>query len=141
MKQYADTPAAIALGLFFLGGVFYVAQLLLMTESWLAQNNVGPEAVPVAQVLGCAWLGYMVALLRTFVKGPTGSGPFFIALVVARERPLVGVAAHAAAAIGMAARVAAADHDPLDIVAGAGLGAAAGRLMRRRRRRRSGTRP
>jgi hypothetical protein len=89
MKQYADTPAAIALGLFFLGGVFYVAQLLLMTESWLAQNNVGPEAVPVAQVLGCAWLGYMVALLRTFVKGPTGSGPFFIALVVAQLGVLI----------------------------------------------------
>lgn len=64
-----------------------------------------------------------------------------IAVVVARERPLVGAAAHAAAALGMAARVAAADHDPLDIVAGAGLGAAAGRLMRRRRRRRRGTRP
>ncbi len=89
MKQYAYTPAAIALGLFFLGGVFYVAQLLLMTESWLAQNNVGPEAVPVAQVLGCAWLGYMVALLRTFVKGPTGSGPFFIALVVAQLGVLI----------------------------------------------------
>ncbi|MGA0343499.1 MAG: hypothetical protein ACO3RT_06235 [Arenicellales bacterium] len=89
MKQYADTPAAIALGLFFLGGVFYVAQLLLMTGSWLAQNNVGPEAVPVAQVLGCAWLGYMVALLRTFVKGPTGSGPFFIALVVAQLGVLI----------------------------------------------------
>ena len=89
MKQYEDTPAAIALGLFFLGGVFYVAQLLLMTESWLAQNNVGPEAVPVAQVLGCAWLGYMVALLRTFVKGPTGSGPFFIALVVAQLGVLI----------------------------------------------------
>jgi undecaprenyl-diphosphatase len=64
-----------------------------------------------------------------------------IAVVVARERPLVGTAAHAAAALGMAARVAAADHDPLDVVAGAGLGAAAGRLMRRRRRRRRGTRP
>ena len=89
MKQYADMPAAIALGLFFLGGVFYVAQLLLMTGSWLAQNNVGPEAVPVAQVLGCAWLGYMVALLRTFVKGPTGSGPFFIALVVAQLGVLI----------------------------------------------------
>ncbi|MEK9785721.1 MAG: hypothetical protein VW546_06910 [Gammaproteobacteria bacterium] len=89
MKQYEDTPAAIALGIFFLGGVFYVAQLLLMTESWLAQNNVGPEAVPVAQVLGCAWLGYMVVLLRTFVKGPTGSGPFFIALVVAQLGVLI----------------------------------------------------
>ena len=63
-----------------------------------------------------------------------------IASVVARERPVLGAVARLMAAMGMAARVAAADHDPLDVVAGAGLGAAVARVMRRRPRRRSGTR-
>jgi len=89
MKQYGDTPAAIAMGLFTLGGIFYVIQLLFMTESWLAQNNVGPEAVPVAQVLGCAWLGYTVVLISTFMSGPEGTRRFFNALVVAQLGVLI----------------------------------------------------
>ena len=60
-----------------------------------------------------------------------------IALVVSRERPVLGAAAMLLAATGLAARVAAADHEPLDIVAGAGLGAAVARITRRRRRRRT----
>lgn len=63
-----------------------------------------------------------------------------IAMVVARDRPVLGAAARAVAVVGMAARVAAADHEPLDIVAGAGVGAAVARIMRRRGSRRSGTR-
>ncbi len=89
MKQYGDTPAAIAMGLFTLGGIFYVIQLLFMTESWLAQNNVGPEAVPVAQVLGCAWLGYTVVLISTFMSGPEGTRRFFNALVIAQLGVLI----------------------------------------------------
>ena len=81
--------------------------------------------------------------------GPRGEGGFpsrhaasstAIALVVARERPVLGAAAVLAALTGLTARVAAADHDPLDVVAGAGLGAAVARLTRRRRRARRGTR-
>ena len=81
--------------------------------------------------------------------GPRGEGGFpsrhaasstAIALVVARERPILGAAALAGAAAGLAARVAAADHDPLDVVAGAGLGAAVARITRRRRWGRRGTR-
>jgi undecaprenyl-diphosphatase len=60
-----------------------------------------------------------------------------IALVVARDRPVIGGLALVTAAAGLAARVASADHDPLDIAAGAGLGAVVARVMRRRRRRRS----
>ena len=89
MKQYGDTPAAIAMGLFTLGGIFYVIQLLFMTESWLAQNNVGPEAVPVARVLGCAWLGYTVVLISTFISGPEGTRRFFNALVIAQLGVLI----------------------------------------------------
>lgn len=80
--------------------------------------------------------------------GPRGEGGFpsrhaassmAIALMVARQRPLLGGAALVAAMTGLAARVAAADHEPLDVVAGAGLGAAVARVMRRRRWGRSGT--
>ena len=60
-----------------------------------------------------------------------------IALVVARDRPVLGGLALITAAAGLAARVASADHDPLDIAAGAGLGGVVARVMRRRRRRRS----
>lgn len=60
-----------------------------------------------------------------------------ITVVVMRERPVIGAAAAVMGATGLVARVASADHEPLDIVAGAGLGTAVGRLMRRRRRRRS----
>lgn len=59
-----------------------------------------------------------------------------ITVVVLRERPVLGALAAIFGATGLVARVAAADHEPLDVVAGAGLGAAVGRLMRRRRRRR-----
>ena len=52
-------------------------------------------------------------------------------------RPVLGGLALITAAAGLAARVASADHDPLDIAAGAGLGAVVARVMRRRRRRRS----
>jgi len=59
-----------------------------------------------------------------------------IALVIARDKPLLGAAAVASAGVGLIARVGAADHDPLDIAAGAGVGATVARIMRRRRRRR-----
>ena len=68
-----------------------------------------------------------VAGLRRTLGGP----------VVARDRPVLGGLALITAAAGLAARVASADHDPLDIAAGAGLGGVVARVMRRRRRRRS----
>ncbi len=33
MSKYEDTPAAIAMILFTLGGIFYVFQLIFMTEA------------------------------------------------------------------------------------------------------------
>ena len=52
LQKYNDTPAAIAIILVTLGSAFYVLQLLLMTETWLAQNGMGPETVGLARVLG-----------------------------------------------------------------------------------------
>ena len=49
-EKYNDNPAAICLGLYLLGCIFYVFQLIFMTETWLAGEGIGPEAIPVARV-------------------------------------------------------------------------------------------
>ena len=84
LEKYNDTPAAIAIILYTLGCAFYVFQLLFMTESWLAENGMGPETVGLARVLGFTWLGIIVGLIRTFTNGPDGNSTFFIALIVAQ---------------------------------------------------------
>ena len=48
-EKYNDTPAATCLGIYLLGCIFYVFQLLFMTETWLAGEEIGPEAIPVAE--------------------------------------------------------------------------------------------
>ena len=77
-QKYNDTPAAICLGIYFLGGIFYVFQLLFMTETWLAGEEIGPEAIGVARVLGFAFLGYNVGLIWAYVNGPDGQKFFFL---------------------------------------------------------------
>ena len=84
LQKYNDTPAASAMILFTLGGAFYVFQLLLKTETWLAQNGMGPETVGLARVLGFTWLGIIVGLIRTFINGPDGNNIFFTALIIAQ---------------------------------------------------------
>ena len=83
-EKYNDTPAAICLGIYLLGAIFYVFQLLFMTEQWLANELIGPEAIGVARVLGFAYLGYVAGLLMTYIKGPDGHGIFFVSLLVAQ---------------------------------------------------------
>jgi len=82
--KYNDTPAAISLGIYLLGCLFYTVQLLFMTEAWLEANGIGPEAVGVGRVLGFTWLGLTMALLRTYVTGPDGQNGYFIALLIAQ---------------------------------------------------------
>ena len=84
LEKYNDTPAAIAIILYTLGCAFYVFQLLFMTESWLAENGMGPETVGLARVLAFTWLGILIGLVRTFTNGPDGNSTFFIALIVAQ---------------------------------------------------------
>ena len=84
MQKYEDTPAAIAMILFTLGGLFYVIQLIFTTEAWLSGNGIGVEAVGLARVLGLTWLGIVVVLIRTFINGPAGTGAFFTALIIAQ---------------------------------------------------------
>lgn len=58
-----------------------------------------------------------------------------IAMVIAHDKPLLGAVAVASALLGLVARIGAADHEPLDVIAGAGVGAGVARIMRRRRQR------
>ena len=90
-QKYNDTPAAICLGIYFLGGIFYVFQLLFMTETWLAGEEIGPEAIGVARVLGFAFLGYNVGLIWTFVNGPDRQKIYFISLLVAQIGTLLNI--------------------------------------------------
>ena len=83
-EKFNDTRAAICLGIYLLGATFYVFQLLFMTEQWLANELIGPEAIGVARVLGFAYLGYVAGLLMTYKKGPDGHGVFFVSLLVAQ---------------------------------------------------------
>ena len=50
--------AGIALGIYLLGIIMYVVQLIFMTEAWLAAEEIDVTAVTVARVLGGAWLGF-----------------------------------------------------------------------------------
>ena len=67
-----------------LGSIFYVFQLIFMTEAWLAENGIGAEAIGLARVLGFTWLGIVVVLVRTFISGLSGTSAFFVALVIAQ---------------------------------------------------------
>ena len=84
MQKYGDTPAAIAMILVTLGSIFYVFQLIFMTEAWLAENGIGAEAIGLARVLGFTWLGIVVVLVRTCISGLSGTSAFFVALVIAQ---------------------------------------------------------
>ena len=45
-KKYHDLPAAIAIGLYLLGSLFYIVQTIFMTDAWLAARDIGTEAAP-----------------------------------------------------------------------------------------------
>ncbi len=83
-EKYNDNPAAICIGIYLLGSIFYVFQLLFMTETWLAGEGIGPEAIPVARVLGSAFLGFIVGMIFTYISGPDGQKIYFFALLAAQ---------------------------------------------------------
>ena len=90
-EKYNDTPAAISLCIYLLGCIFYVFQLLFMTETWLAGEEIGPEAIIVARVLGSAYLGFIVGLFLTYINGPDGQRIYFLALLVAQICTLLNI--------------------------------------------------
>ena len=62
-----------------------------MTETWLAGEEIGPEAIPVARVLGSAFLGFVVGLILTYINGPDGQKIYFNALLVAQICTLLNI--------------------------------------------------
>ncbi len=90
-KKYNDNPAAVCIGLYLLGSIFYVFQLLFMTETWLAGEEIGPEAIPVARVLGSAYLGFIIGMIFTYVNGPDGQKIYFFSLIVAQICTLINI--------------------------------------------------
>ena len=76
-EKYNDNPAAICIGIYLIGSIFYVFQLLFMTEIWLAGEGIGPEAIPVARVLGSAFIGFIIGMVLTYINGPDGQKIYF----------------------------------------------------------------
>ena len=90
-EKYNDNTAAICIGIYLLGSIFYVFQLLFMTETLLEGEGIGPEEIPVARVLGASFLGFIVGLILTFVNGPDGQKNYFFALLVAQILSLIHI--------------------------------------------------
>ena len=84
-----DNVAGIALGIYLLGIIMYVVQLIFMTEGWLAAEEIDVTAITVARVLGGAWLGFGLGIVLTFLNGPEGQKTYFLALLVAQIATLL----------------------------------------------------
>jgi hypothetical protein len=84
LEKYNDNITATVFGIYLLGIVVYVVQLIFMTEVWLKGEEIDLSAVIVARVMGATWLGFGVGLLLTYFRGPDGQRSFFIGLIVAQ---------------------------------------------------------
>ena len=84
LAKLNDNIAALVLGVYLLGIVMYVIQLIFMTEVWLKGEEVDVSAITVARVLGGAWLGLGLGVLLSFLNGPDGQKTFFTTLLVAQ---------------------------------------------------------
>jgi len=84
LEKYNDNITATVFGIYLLGIVVYVVQLIFMTEVWLKGEEIDLSAVIVARVMGATWLGFGVGMLLTYFRGPDGQMSFFVGLVVAQ---------------------------------------------------------
>ena len=89
LAKLNDNVAALVLGIYLLGILLYVVQLLFMTEIWLKGEEVDISAMTVARVLGSAWLGLGLGVVLTFLNGPDGQKTFFTTLLVAQVATLL----------------------------------------------------
>ena len=67
--KYNDNITAVALGLYFLGIVVYVVQLLFMTEVWLKGEAVDVSAITVSSVK----IATFIAVLNSYLQGNPSS--------------------------------------------------------------------
>ena len=91
LAKYDDNVTATVFGVYLLGIVAYVFQLIFMTEVWLKGEEIDLSAVTVARVMGGTWLGFGIGLLLTYFRGPDGQRSFFMGLVVAQIATLLFV--------------------------------------------------
>ena len=89
LAKLNDNIAALVFGIYLLGIIMYVIQLIFMTEIWLKGEEVDVSAVTVARVLGGAWLGLGFGVVLTFLNGPDGQKTFFTSLLVAQVATLL----------------------------------------------------
>ena len=89
LAKLNDNVAALVLGIYLLGILMYVVQLIFMTEVWLKGNEIDVSAVTVARVTGATWLGLGVGVVLTFLNGPDGQKTFFTGLLVAQVATLL----------------------------------------------------
>ena len=89
LAKLNDNVAALVFGIYLLGIIMYVIQLIFMTEIWLKGEEVDVSAVTVARVLGGAWLGLGLGVVLTFLNGPDGQKTFFTSLFVAQVATLL----------------------------------------------------
>ena len=84
-----DNIAALVLGIYLLGIIMYVVQLIFMTETWLKGEEVDVSAVTVARVLCGAWLCLGLGIVLTFLNGPDSQKTFFMTILVAQFATLL----------------------------------------------------
>ena len=89
LAKLNDNVAALVFGVYLLGIIMYVIQLIFMTEIWLKGEDVDLSAVTVARVLGGAWLGLGLGILLSFLNGPDGQKTFFTTILVAQVATLL----------------------------------------------------
>ena len=89
LAKLNDNIAALVFGIYLLGIIMYVIQLIFMTEIWLKGEGVDLSAVTVARVMGGAWLGLGLGIVLTFLNGPDGQKTFFTSLLVAQVATLL----------------------------------------------------
>ena len=71
LAKLNDNVAALVFGVYLLGIIMYVIQLIFMTEIWLKGEEFDVSAVTVARVLGVAWLGLGLGAFKVLfsIKG------------------------------------------------------------------------
>ena len=89
LAKLNDNVAALVFGIYLLGIIMYVIQLIFMTEIWLKGEEVDVSAVTVARVMGGAWLGLGLGIVLTFLNGPDGQKTFFTSLLVSQVATLL----------------------------------------------------
>ena len=89
LAKLNDNVAALVFGVYLLGIIMYVIQLIFMTEIWLKGEEVDLSALTLARVMGGAWLGLGLGIMLTFLNGPDGQKTVFTSLLVSQVATLL----------------------------------------------------